>query len=132
MSRFDSLLDEPGTSIAVIGATDDPHKYGGIAYRQLKAMGYRVFAVNPGRQTVDGDPAYRDLAALPEAPTIVNFVVPAHIGARVAEEALALGYTNLWFQPGAESPSLTKRLVDAGADVLTDACIMVRARWAKR
>jgi uncharacterized protein len=132
MSRLDSLLDEPDTSIAVVGATDDPHKYGGIAYRQLKAMGYRVFAVNPGRTTVDGDHAYPDLAALPDAPTIVNFVVPAHIGTRVADEALALGYTKLWFQPGAESAPLTKRLIESGADVLTDACIMVRARWAKR
>ncbi len=131
MSRFDSLLDAADTSIAVVGATDDPNKYGGIAYRQLKAMGYTVFAVNPGRSTVDGDPAFPDLAALPDAPDIVNFVVPAHIGARVADEAIALGLTNLWFQPGAESPSLTKRMELAGADVLTDACIMVRARWAR-
>jgi uncharacterized protein len=131
MSRFDSLLDAADTSIAVVGATDDPHKYGGIAYRQLKTMGYAVFAVNPGRPTVDGDPAYPDLASLPEAPTIVNFVVPARVGSSVADQAMELGYTRLWFQPGAESPELTRRLVDAGAEVLTDACIMVRARWAR-
>jgi uncharacterized protein len=132
MSRMDSLLDEPGTSVAVVGATDDPHKYGGIAYRQLKSMGYQVYAVNPGRSTVDGDPAYPNLTALPEAPTIVNLVIPPHLGAAVADEALELGYRNLWFQPGAESPQLTRRLIAAGADVLTDACIMVRARWAQR
>jgi uncharacterized protein len=131
MSRFDSLLDDPGTSVAVVGATDHPRKYGGIAYRQLKAMGFRVFAVNPGRTEVDGDPAYPDLASLPDAPTIVNFVVPARVGSSVADEAMELGYTRLWFQPGAESPELTRRLVDAGAEVLTDACIMVRARWAR-
>ena len=132
MSRFDSLLDDPSTSVAIVGATDHPHKYGGIAYRQLKALGYRVFAINPQRDTVDGDPAYPDLSSLPEAPDIVNFVVPARVGAAVADEALELGYTILWFQPGAESPALTQRLQDAGADVLTDACIMVRARWARR
>lgn len=132
MTPVDALLDDPNTSVAVIGATDDPGKYGGIAYRRLKAMGYRVFAVNPGRETVDGDPAYPDLKSLPAAPTIVNFVVPARVGSAVADEALELGYTNLWFQPGAESPALTERLEQAGANVLTDACIMVRARWAAR
>jgi predicted CoA-binding protein len=126
------ILDDPTATIAVIGATDDPSKYGGIVYRQMKGMGYRVMAVNPGRGTVDGDPAYPDLAALPERPDIVNFVVPASTGARVADEALELGYTNLWFQPGAESPALTHRLMEAGASVLEDACIMVRARWVKR
>jgi uncharacterized protein len=128
---MDSLLDDSGTSVAIVGATDDPRKYGGIVYRQLKSMGYKVFAVNPGRSTVDGDPAYPNLAALPVAPTIVNFVIPAHLGSEVADEALGLGYKNLWFQPGAESTSLTQRLIAAGADVLTDACIMVRARWVK-
>lgn len=129
---MDALLDDPSTSVAVVGATDEPGKYGGIAYRQLKSMGYRVFAVNPGRATVDGDPAYPNLQSLPDAPTIVNFVVPARVGSEVADEALELGYTNLWFQPGAESPALTERLEAAGANVLTDACIMVRARWAAR
>lgn len=129
---MDSLLDDPSTSVAIVGATDDPHKYGGVAYRQLKALGYRVFAVNPGRDTVDGDPAYPDLASLPIAPDIVNFVVPPRVGAGVAAEAMDLGYTRLWFQPGAESPELTRSLREAGAEVLTDACIMVRARWAQR
>ena len=128
MSQVDSLLQQPNTSVAVVGATDQPGKYGGIVYRRLKALGYTVFAVNPNRATVDGDPTYADLAALPEAPTIVNFVVPAEVGSLVADQALDLGYDRLWFQPGAESQSLTERLSAAGADVLTDACIMVRAR----
>ncbi|NIQ54637.1 MAG: CoA-binding protein, partial [Gemmatimonadetes bacterium] len=51
--------------MAVVGATDSPDKYGGIIYRDLKRRGFRVFAVNPGRETVDGDPAYAGLADLP-------------------------------------------------------------------
>lgn len=128
VSQVDRLLDDPDASIAVVGATDEPGKYGGIVYRRLKALGYRVFAVNPNRRTVDGDPTFADLAALPERPTIVNFVVPSDVGVTVADQALRLGYLNLWFQPGAESPPLTERLSAEGADVLTDACIMVRAR----
>lgn len=131
MSQVAQLLDDPDTTIAVVGATDDPAKYGGIVYRRMKGLGYRVFAVNPNRATVDGDPSYPDLASLPEAPTMVNFVVPPRIGAGVADEAIGLGYTKLWFQPGADATPLTERLRAAGADVLTDACIMVRGRVVK-
>lgn len=130
MSQVAQLLDDPSTTIAVVGATDDPHKYGGIVYRKMKALGYRVMAVNPNRTHVDRDVSYPDLESLPEAPSIVNFVVPSDVGARVAADAVRLGYTHLWFQPGAESAPLTERLTAAGAEVLTDACIMVRARFA--
>lgn len=128
MSQVAQLLDDPQTSIAVVGATDEAGKYGGIVYRRLKAFGYKVFAVNPNRTEVDGDITYPDLASLPEAPTIVNFVVPSYVGSTVADQALEQGYDNLWFQPGAESPQLTERLRSKGANVLTEACIMVRAQ----
>jgi predicted CoA-binding protein len=128
MNQVALLLDDPDTSVAVVGATDEPGKYGGIVYRRLKAFGYEVFAVNPNRHEVDGDPTFPNLRSLPEAPTLVCFVVPPHIGADVAEQALELGYLDMWFQPGAEARHLTDRLRAAGADVLTDACIMVRAR----
>ena len=131
MNALADLLDDPSTTIAVVGATDDPSKYGGVVYRRMKALGYRVYAVNPNRTSVDGDPAYPDLTSLPESPTLVNFVVPPHVGADVANEAMRLGHTNLWFQPGAESDRLTDRLRDDGASVLTDACVMVRGRLAR-
>ena len=76
MDDFAALLTDPATTIAVVGATDDPAKFGGRIYRDLKGKGFRVLAVNPGRDTVDGDPCYPSLAALPEAPTIVDLVVP--------------------------------------------------------
>ncbi|MDH4116874.1 MAG: CoA-binding protein [Acidimicrobiia bacterium] len=118
-------LEDPSTTIAVVGATDSPGKYGGIIYRRMKALGYRVYPVNPRRSTVAGDRAYPDLASLPQPPGIVNFVVPPDVAESVAREAIDLGYTNLWFQPGSERPGLEERLEPLGASVLTDACIMV-------
>lgn len=128
MSQVAQLLDDPETSVAIVGATDTPGKYGGIVYRRLKNLGYTVYPINPHRATVDGDPSYPDLESLPDQPTIVNLVVPPTIGSKVADDAVAQGYLNLWFQPGAESPHMTERLRADGADVLTGACIMVRAR----
>ena len=46
---FAALLTDPATTIAVVGATDDPAKFGGRIYRDLKGKGFRVLAVNPRR-----------------------------------------------------------------------------------
>ncbi len=76
MTDIATLLNEPETTVAVVGATDNPTKYGSVIYRDLKRKGYSVYPVNPNRTEVDGDEAYPTLDKLPESPTIVNIVVP--------------------------------------------------------
>jgi predicted CoA-binding protein len=99
------LLHEPGTTVAVVGATDDLTKYGGRIYRDLKYKGFTVFAVNPGRTSVDGDPCWPSLAELPD---------------------------NVWIQPGAEDEAVLDYLDTHAFNSLTDACIMIEARPAGR
>lgn len=122
------LLFEPDTTLAVVGATDSPGKYGGIIYRDMKSKGYRVFAVNPGRETVDGDPCYPSVSAIPETPTMAVLVVPAPRGVRVLDDCKAAGVNNIWVQPGAYSPDLREALNAGGFDWIAEACVMVRAR----
>lgn len=130
MTDLIDLLSDTGISIAVVGATDNANKYGSVAYRDLKRKGYRVMAVNPNRDTVDGDTAYDSLADLPEAPDIVTLVVPPEVGMEVAATAEELGYERLWLQPGAESPALLSFIQDRDFDYVANACIMVRSRLA--
>jgi predicted CoA-binding protein len=128
MPDLTDLLHDAATTIAVVGATDRPGKYGGIIYRDLKAKGYRVFAVNPSRSTVDGDPAFPNLAALPEAPTIVNYVVPPPTTLRVLRHARRLGLHRAWVQPGAGDEAVRDYLGDHGFDGVVGPCIMVESR----
>lgn len=130
MKDLTSLLSQPGTSIAVIGATDHPSKYGGIIYRDMKRKGFPVFAVNPYRKTVDGDPCWATVKDLPETPTIAVFVVPARRGLKVLEECAEAGIRNIWIQPGAFSRELGEALEAGDFDWLANACVMVRARVA--
>jgi acyl-CoA synthetase (NDP forming) len=57
-------------SVAIVGASDNPHKVGGRPILFMKQYGYRgkVFPVNPARAEVQGYPAYADLDSLPEVP----------------------------------------------------------------
>jgi len=122
------LLDDPGTTIAIVGATEHPSKYGNIIYRDLKGKGFRVFGVNPYRDEIDGDPCWRSLADLPEQPTIVDFVVPPKRTLGVLEQCLELGLKRVWIQPGAADAAVRDFVAEHDFDALVDACIMVRAR----
>ena len=130
MTDLTPLLSEPGTSLAVVGATDHPTKYGGIIYRDLKAKGYPVFAVNPYRDSVDGDACWANVSDIPEKPTIVVMVVPAKRGLGVVADSAEAGIENIWVQPGAFSMDLRDSLDSNGLNWLAEACVMVRARTA--
>ena len=127
MDPVAAALRDPDSTIAVVGATDDPGKYGSVIYRDLKSKGFQVYAVNPGRDSVDGDPAYATLADLPAPPTIVNFVVPPHVSLAVLAEAKALGYDRVWLQPGSSSSAVREYVESNDFKHLIDACIMVYA-----
>jgi predicted CoA-binding protein len=128
MKDIAELLEDPSTTVAVVGANDDPAKYGGRIYRDLKAKGFTVYAINPNRDEVDGDPTFARLADLPAAPTIVDFVVPPPRTLRILGECKELGFTNVWIQPGAESQEVLAYLEAGGFDYIVNDCIMVRSR----
>jgi len=125
-----TLLHQAGTTIAVVGATDRAEKYGAKIYRDLKSKGFTVFAVNPYRDEVDGDRCWHSIRDLPEAPTIVDIVVPPAQTLDVLSECLALGYINLWIQPGAEDEAVLEYVSENGFNYLANACIMVQTRTA--
>lgn len=130
MNDLTPLLAEPDTSIAVIGATDRPGKYGGIIYRDMKSKGFQVFGVNPYRDTVDGDPCWPSVKDLPETPTIACFVIPAKRGLGVLAECAEAGISHIWVQPGASDANLERALAEGPFEYVSGPCIMVRARVA--
>jgi hypothetical protein len=124
MNDIISLLDRPDTVIAVVGANDHPAKFGNIIYRDLRAKGLAVRAVNPYRSTVAGDPCWHTLGDLPEPPTIVNVVVPPARTLAVLAECVRLGLRTVWIQPGAADDEVRRFVAEHDLDALIGACIM--------
>lgn len=113
---------------AVVGASTDPAKWGHRIYKALKESGYRVYAVNPRAERIDGDPCYPALADLPERPGVVDVVVPPPLGLAVAEAAAGAGIARIWFQPGAESAENVARARELGLKTVADACALVERK----
>jgi predicted CoA-binding protein len=113
---------------AVVGVSEDRNKYGNKIYRDLRNAGYRVFAVNPKLSTVEGDPCYPSIKALPEVPEVVDLVVPPAVSLNVVQDCLDAGAKRIWFQPGSESEEAIEKARAAGMEVVHDACIMIQKR----
>ena len=80
-------------SVAVIGASDNPHKVGGRPILYLQRYGYRgaVYPVNPGRATVQGLRAFACVEDLPEAPELAIVAVAGDEAVRAVEACAARG-----------------------------------------
>ena len=80
-------------SVAVIGASDNPHKVGGRPILYMRRYGYRgaIYPINPGRATVQGLRAFGRLEDLPEAPELVIVAVAGDEAVRAVESCAARG-----------------------------------------
>ena len=61
---------------AVVGATDNPQKYGNQVVKNLQKRGYEVYPVNPKLTELEGLKCYASLAGIPVKVDVVDFVVP--------------------------------------------------------
>jgi predicted CoA-binding protein len=113
-------------TLAVVGVSRDRRKFGNIVYRDLRDKGYRVLAVHPNHDTVEGDPCYPDLASLPERVDGIVVVVPPHVTEQIVREANAADIRRVWLQPGAESAAAIRYCEEHGISVIADECIMVQ------
>ena len=122
-------LKQKNVRIALVGASNDPHKFGNRIYLDLRSKGYDVIPVNPKDKQIEGDRTYSSIEMMEELPDIVNFVVPPPIAMKVAQEAVELGINHLWFQPGSECEELETWLKGTnGIKYLVNSCIMVETR----
>jgi uncharacterized protein len=112
---------------AVIGANENPDKYGNMIYKKLKARGYKVYPVSPNYEVIDGDKCYPNLKALPEIPEVLDMVVSPKRGLAVINEAAELGITDIWLQPGTFNNELLELIESKGLNAV-QACVLVALR----
>ncbi|HCJ56399.1 CoA-binding protein [Lutispora sp.] len=109
---------------AVIGANQNPEKFGWKIYKRLKDKGYEVYPLNPAYETIDGDICYKSLSSMPRVPEVINMVVAPERGKPYIEEAAKLGVKYIWFQPGTFDKEIFVLVKELGMEAL-QACVLV-------
>ena len=121
-------LEDKNNLIALVGASNDPTKYGNKILLDLVKKGYNVAPVNTKEDTIAGIKSYKNILDLKESPSIINFVVPPSIGFQVTKELVENKFDNFWYQPGAESEKISYFLNENNKNFIDDKCIMVVTR----
>ncbi|HZE61424.1 MAG TPA: acetate--CoA ligase family protein [Burkholderiales bacterium] len=80
-------------SVAVVGASDNPHKVGGRPILYLQRYGYRgeIYPINPTRSTVQGLRAYSTVHETPRAPDLAIVAVAGAEAVQAVEACAARG-----------------------------------------
>jgi predicted CoA-binding protein len=86
-------------TFAVVGVSQDKQKYGYEVFETLMNKGYKVYAVNPKYTSVDEQPCYPSLRALPEKPDVVVMATPPAVTEKVAEACAQMSIGTLWMPP---------------------------------
>jgi len=114
--------------LVIVGVSHDQRKFSNGAYRELKARGYKVFAVNPTLAEIDGEKCYGDLPSLRgEVDGGVICVSPEKV-APILHEAAESGLRNIWLQQGAESKESIKLGKMLGLNLIAGKCILMYAK----
>ncbi|MGK7870070.1 acetate--CoA ligase family protein [Falsiroseomonas sp. E2-1-a20] len=109
------------SSVAIIGASDDPVRIGGRPLAYMLSQGFRgaLMPVNPNRPTVQGVPAFARVADLPQAPDAAIVAIPgeaavqavADLGARGCGAAIV--FTAGFAETGEAGAAMQARLLEA-------------------
>lgn len=108
---------------AIVGVSDK--RFGGLIFKTLRKRGYNLFPVHPTKPTFEGLPCYASLRAVPQGPTSAVICVKPESALTVVEDAVAAGYSHLWFQQGADFTEAIRKAESAGIKTVSGKCILM-------
>ncbi len=115
--------------VMVIGASTDPRKYGNKAVRAYVEQGHDVLPINPNAEEVEGIKAYASVADAPGPVDRATVYLPPDVGFSVLDDLAARGdVSELWLNPGAESPALVEKARQLGLEPIVACSIMALGR----
>ncbi len=101
----------PGSRVAVLGASTDEERYSFKAVRMLKEYGHLPVPVHPRGHVVDGLTAVKSLGEIAEPVDTLSVYVNAGISSNAENEILRLKPRGVVFNPGAENPALAASVI---------------------
>ena len=116
-------------TIAVIGASQDPAKYGYKIFHTLLQKGFAVYGINPKGGEVDGKMFYPSLADVPGPVDVAIMVIPPAALFGAVENCKQKGVKEIWFQPGAQEDSAFVVATAAGIKAVNACCMAENGLW---
>jgi len=110
--------------VVIVGASRDRSKFGNKALRAYVRQGWEVLPVNPREPEIEGLPTATALSDVEGPVDRVALYVPPAIGEVLLPDIAALAPSQLWVNPGAESPELLVRARGLGLEPILGCAII--------
>ena len=127
--NVDDFLAQKRIAVAGVSRNKDSTGVANGIYRKLRDAGYQVFAVNPNADTVEGDPCYPNLKAIPEPVDGVVIGTRPEIAEQIVNECAEVGVKRVWmhrsFGQGSVSDEATKFCLENDITVIPGGCPMM-------
>jgi uncharacterized protein len=121
------ILTETKT-IALVGASNKPHRDSNGVMRFLQSKGYRVIPINPGLagQNLNGEIVYASLKDIPQDKVgridMVDIFRNSEEAGKPAREAIEIGARFVWMQLGVVNEPAATTVREAGLEIVMDHC----------
>lgn len=110
--------------VAVLGASNKPHRYSNMASRLLRNHGHEVLLVNPAYKEIDGERCFASLDDLPDDVHTLTVYLNSSSTLKMIDQIEALELNRIILNPGTSSPELIKELTNRNISYL-EACTLV-------
>ena len=111
-------------NVAVIGASNKPHRYSYKALKLLQEKGHTAFPVHMRIKDIDGLTVFPSVSDIKEDIDTMTMYVSKDISDKLAEDILEKNPSRIIFNPGAENQDLLEKAKDAGITTI-NACTIV-------
>ena len=112
------------SSFAFVGHSDRTG-FPKLSYQAAKALGKRVFPVDPSVDAIEGDQTFPSLAALPEAVEAVVLEVPKEETKDWVEQSADAGVKDIWIHMNRDTPEALAMGRERSLNVLTGTCAVM-------
>lgn len=140
MATFDEKAKDflAQQNIAVVGVSHTTQDSANLIYKTLRDKGYKVFAVNPNAETVEGDTCYPTLQSLPMLVDGAVIVTRPEVTEKIAQDCVDLHVPRVWihrnafFGQGSLSNAAVTTLEQHGVEVIAGGCPMMFLEFAHK
>jgi len=123
-ARKDDPMTDKQRTVAIIGASSDRSKWGNKSVRAHLKCGWKVFPINPKETEIEGLRVYQSLLEIPEKIDRISVYVLPHVSTTMLGDFKKINPTEVYFNPGTESPELLEKAQALGLNIIA-ACSIV-------
>lgn len=111
-------------TIAIVGASTDRNKFGNIAVRAHRDIGWTVYPVNPNATEVEGIAAFGSIRDVPRPVDRISVYLPPRVLLGVLDDIAAVEPDEVWLNPGSESQEVVEKAENLGLNIIQACCLV--------